>query len=167
MKTKGVIMKTKSFSVQKKYYDDNGIMIAIEYNLTYTHEDSVTTSRGGGVFVFNPDVMSLPLPTKSSSDSEIELAMRDSNGDYELDAVNEFHDEILNQQAFLNSLTVDDECCESCIRAKRNAKLVETDWWAFSDLVMTEEQIAYRQALRDVPSQVSFPEEVIWPTKPE
>ena len=53
------------------------------------------------------------------------------------------------------------------VREKRNELLAETDWWANSDVTMTDEQRAYRQALRDVPAQAGFPENVTWPTKPE
>jgi regulator of protease activity HflC (stomatin/prohibitin superfamily) len=51
-------------------------------------------------------------------------------------------------------------------RAKRDQLLAEVDWWASSDLTMTAEQIAYRQALRDITSQAGFPESIDWPTKP-
>lgn len=49
----------------------------------------------------------------------------------------------------------------------RNLLLAETDWWALSDKTMTQEQIDYRQALRDVPQQEGFPANITWPTKPE
>lgn len=52
------------------------------------------------------------------------------------------------------------------IRSQRDSLIAETDWWATSDLTMTAEQTAYRQALRDVPAQAGFPETVTWPTKP-
>jgi len=52
------------------------------------------------------------------------------------------------------------------IRNKRNALLAETDWWASGDITMTDEQIAYRQALRDLPAQEGFPNNVTFPTKP-
>lgn len=52
------------------------------------------------------------------------------------------------------------------IRTERDRLITETDWWALSDVTMTEEQSAYRQALRDITSQVGFPENVNWPTKP-
>jgi len=51
-------------------------------------------------------------------------------------------------------------------RQKRNALLAETDWWAVADRTMTQAEIDYRQALRDVPAQAGFPENVTWPTKP-
>ena len=52
------------------------------------------------------------------------------------------------------------------VRQKRNTLLVETDWWAVSDRTMTQAEIDYRQALRDVPEQAGFPHNITWPTKP-
>ena len=40
------------------------------------------------------------------------------------------------------------------LRAKREEKLAETDWWAMADRTMTTEQTNYRQALRDIPANV-------------
>ena len=51
-------------------------------------------------------------------------------------------------------------------RQVRNMYLAQTDWWATSDRTMTQAEIDYRQALRDVPAQAGFPENVTWPTKP-
>jgi len=49
------------------------------------------------------------------------------------------------------------------LRRKRNELLAETDYWAFADRTPTAEQIAYRQALRDLPNQVLArePDEII------
>ena len=52
------------------------------------------------------------------------------------------------------------------LRRKRNSLLAETDWWASSDLTMTAEQTAYRQALRDITNSYSSLDDVVWPTKP-
>jgi len=52
------------------------------------------------------------------------------------------------------------------LRAQRNMLLAETDWWANSDLTMTAEQTAYRQALRDITNTYSSLDDVVWPTKP-
>ena len=54
---------------------------------------------------------------------------------------------------------------EECIRMKRDGLLQETDWWAVSDRTMTDEQTAYRQALRDITGQAGFPFSVTWPVK--
>ena len=52
------------------------------------------------------------------------------------------------------------------VRELRNELLTATDWWGLSDHTMTAEQSAYRQALRDLPQQDGFPDNVIYPTKP-
>ena len=55
------------------------------------------------------------------------------------------------------------------LRKQRNRLLAETDWWASSDLVMSDERKAYRQALRDLPSGLDTEEKVkgaTFPTKP-
>jgi hypothetical protein len=59
------------------------------------------------------------------------------------------------------------------LRLERNSKLSETDWWAGSDLTMTQAQKDYRKALRDLPSTASPKLDeydqltgVDWPEKP-
>ena len=52
------------------------------------------------------------------------------------------------------------------LRAERDRRLAETDWWASSDLTMTSEQTAYRQALRDITDSATSLDDVTWPTKP-
>jgi zona occludens toxin (predicted ATPase) len=49
------------------------------------------------------------------------------------------------------------------VRETRNRVIRETDWWAVSDRTMTQAQIDYRQALRDLPEQAGFPFNVVWP----
>ena len=51
------------------------------------------------------------------------------------------------------------------IRADRNGRLAATDWRASSNLTLSDEWKAYRQALRDVPTQ-SDPDNIAWPTEP-
>ena len=53
------------------------------------------------------------------------------------------------------------------LRAERNRRIAETDWWASSDLTMSTERTAYRQALRDITKSYSSLDDVVWPTKPE
>ena len=52
------------------------------------------------------------------------------------------------------------------LRAERDRKLAETDWWAVADRTMTAEQTAYRQALRDITNTYASLDEVVWPVKP-
>ena len=52
------------------------------------------------------------------------------------------------------------------LREERNRKIAETDWWASSDLTMTQAQTDYRQALRDITNSATSLDDVTWPTKP-
>ena len=51
-------------------------------------------------------------------------------------------------------------------RRHRDQRLAACDWHGASDNVMSAEMAAYRQALRDVPTQDGFPNEVTWPDRP-
>lgn len=53
------------------------------------------------------------------------------------------------------------------LREARSQLLAETDWWANSDVEMTDERRAYRQALRDITDNYSSLDDVVWPEKPE
>lgn len=61
------------------------------------------------------------------------------------------------------------------LRVERDRLLTETDWWASTDLTITQAQRDYRQALRDLPSSSTpsvgedgelLMSSVTWPTKP-
>jgi hypothetical protein len=52
------------------------------------------------------------------------------------------------------------------LREERNRRLAETDWWVLPDRTATDEQTAYRQALRDITDTYSSLDDVVWPTKP-
>ena len=55
------------------------------------------------------------------------------------------------------------------LREDRNRKLSATDYYALSDVTMSEDMTTYRQDLRDLPSGLTTVEEVdnvTWPTKP-
>ena len=60
------------------------------------------------------------------------------------------------------------------LRDFRNRKLAETDWWILKGNP-TQEQLDYRQALRDITTQTATlndknddgPIGINWPTKPE
>ena len=52
------------------------------------------------------------------------------------------------------------------LREERDRLIAVTDWWAGSDRTMTDDQTAYRQALRDITSSATSLDDVTWPTKP-
>ena len=56
-------------------------------------------------------------------------------------------------------------------KEERNQLLAETDWIVTKSLesgeAVPDEWKQYRQALRDIPTQPNFPDDIEWPTKPE
>ena len=67
-------------------------------------------------------------------------------------------------EAKMNELTAAEPMKE--LRAERDRLIDATDWWASSDLTMTDAQIEYRQALRDITETFQNLDSVIWPNKP-
>ncbi len=53
-------------------------------------------------------------------------------------------------------------------RAERNKRLAETDYFALSDVIMSDSMQTYRQSLRDITSHANWPNlaDGDWPTKP-
>ena len=55
------------------------------------------------------------------------------------------------------------------LRQKRNELLIETDWMANSDVIMSDDWKTYRQQLRDITNGITTVEDidvVVFPTKP-
>ena len=55
------------------------------------------------------------------------------------------------------------------LRADRNRKLAETDYYALSDVTLSDEMKKYRQDLRDLPAGKDTDDKcnnATWPTKP-
>jgi hypothetical protein len=56
------------------------------------------------------------------------------------------------------------------LREERNRRLTEVDWVFSTDYHISSEErgvwVAYRQALRDLPSTTEDPTKPMWPTKP-
>ena len=53
------------------------------------------------------------------------------------------------------------------VRAERDKLLAATDWRFRSDLTPSQAWVDYCQALRDITTQESFPQSLVWPTEPE
>ena len=52
------------------------------------------------------------------------------------------------------------------VRKERNELLAATDFYALSDVTMSDDMETYRQDLRDIPASTAKSEDVVWPTKP-
>lgn len=63
-----------------------------------------------------------------------------------------------------------DDDLSAAIRAERNTKIAACDWTVLADAPLTTTEKtnwkAYRQALRDVTAQPTFPRSVEWPVEP-
>lgn len=54
------------------------------------------------------------------------------------------------------------------VRQQRNTLLSDSDWTQMPDAPVDKAAwAAYRQALRDIPNQAGFPQDVTWPDKPD
>jgi len=125
-------------------------------------------------------VLAAPKPTPTGDYKTVvrDGVVQDANGNWvhnysERDMFAEYTDEdgvvhTKAEQETAYQATLDAQAAER-VRSERDRLIAETDWWASSDLTMTAEQTAYRQALRDITDHTDFPylEDADWPTKPE
>lgn len=87
----------------------------------------------------------------------------DSTGAFDADG-----NQVELDQALVDAAAVEvaAELALSVLRRKRNRLLAETDYLALSDVTLTDEMRAYRQALRDLPANTTDPANPVWPEKP-
>lgn len=52
------------------------------------------------------------------------------------------------------------------LRTERNFRLSQTDFYALSDVTISDEMVTYRQALRDITETYTSLDDVVWPEKP-
>ncbi len=123
-------------------------------------------------------VLAAPAPTPSGEFKVVGRngAVQDSNGNWvyawvEREMFTEYTDEEGNVQTVSAQQTAHTARInnEKAIqeRSTRDNLLKETDHFALSDVTMADAMKTYRQALRDVPQQSEFPNNITWPTKPE
>ena len=76
----------------------------------------------------------------------------------------------MTQAAAEESRASDPAALAAAGRKQRNARLSACDWTMLADAQLTELQkaawIECRQDLRDVPDQVGFPQNIVWPSSP-
>lgn len=123
-------------------------------------------------------VLSAPQPTPSAYQTVRKNgAVQDAKGNWVenwevVSMFEEYTDEagvvhtVAEQEAAYQA-RLDNEAAERN-RRERDRRIAETDWWALSDVTMTDVQAAYRQALRDITTHANWPnlDEADWPVKP-
>ena len=84
-----------------------------------------------------------------------------------MNLLDEYNKIIDNDPSRQGSLGTND-VAEMSVRTLRDSLLKETDWTQNRDVNLSNdsEWVAYRQALRDLPTQSGWPLEVTWPEKP-
>jgi len=115
-----------------------------------------------GVFIYTTPEVNIDL-TKEYK--EVTATEQDSDGNWLQKFVLEDieFDTPEAKQAVIDSMLVSKA---ASVRAERDSLIKATDFYALSDVVMTTEMTAYRQALRAVPEQEGFPNTITWPTAP-
>jgi len=59
------------------------------------------------------------------------------------------------------------QCNLALLRKERDRLIAQTDYWMLSDTTdVTQAQLDYRQALRDITQTYTSLDDVVWPTKP-
>jgi len=103
-------------------------------------------------------VQEFPVPTDKENWIEVEVASAEEYSGKEFDFKS-------------NRFVVPSSVIEQEVREKRNTLLTEADNLVnkaldLGDPIFEKEARSYRQALRDVPDQEGFPDNIDWPTKP-
>ena len=75
-------------------------------------------------------------------------------------------EEISEREEYINNIMPIEQM--ELLRRERNRLLTETDWTQSRDVTLPNdaEWAAYRQALRDLPTNTTDPANPVWPTKP-
>ena len=119
---------------------------------------SIPDSMLGAYGVYSVKFVDAPAYSADTQRIEQDAQPIESNGQWEL------RWSVLDLTA--EELTMKAEAAGNEARALRDRLLAATDWTANSDVTMSDAMRVYRQALRDVPSQAGFPDNVTWPEKP-
>lgn len=102
-------------------------------------------------------------------------AVQDDNGNWvyawtEQDMFSEYEDDdgnVVTVQSQIDAkVAADNTALAADARATRKTALEATDHYGLSDVTMSDAMTTYRQALRDVPQQEGFPNNITWPTRP-
>jgi hypothetical protein len=130
---------------------------------------------------FEKDAGGVLVTYSNDSTSKVEFVPipKDANGNYDAQAltqlISDIEDEVLsrvpsNPEDIEALMPVEESQpeCSDCARKRRNMLLNLSDWTQIADAPLSQEQLTeastYRQALRDVPNQSGFPENIVWPT---
>ena len=131
-----IIFEDKTITI-----DGKGLIFTTDYA---TYFDAVVNNEGHGT------VHAIQWNSETA-EGELEV-IGESNINITADIVQPYIDLYNEQKERLKTEQLNMFTADQFARFQRNELLIETDWWAVSDRTMTAEETAYRQALRDLPT---------------
>ena len=151
--------KTANWNIQGVTLSENlQQIVSVDYVVVYEH-----SSTYGREFI-------IPI-AQTATEDELIASVKVALGDTRVEELN--IDTSVSNQDLWRAFPITERTAEEqkavdakSAREVRNSLLSTTDFYALSDVKMTDEMIAYRSALRNVPQQDGFPASIIWPTKP-
>ena len=131
---------------------------SVDYVVQYEHSETLSSQ----------DITPL---SATATETELVDALKIALGDtkvQELDTDTSVPVQNLWRHFPIAEKTAEEQTAEDAKSARevRDSLLAETDFYALSDVTMSEEMTAYRTALRNIPQQEGFPNSITWPTKP-
>ena len=143
---------------------------------------NVSMPRTWNVNVLEALSLEAVLASPAATTSQYQISVRDG---VERDAKNNWVEKYVAQDMFADTTDEDDvtttkseheatyqagldAATAANNRTTRNTLIAETDFYALSDVTMTDAMTAYREALRNLPEHSNWPnlESGNWPTKP-
>ena len=150
----------------------NGEVEQFPYTLGDLRRDNPQTSfpkRIGDAILASFGIYHVMAESTPDIDRMVQSLARDSEPHNNETAVDEDTGETYRTGRWVIGYTAENlpqDQAEANVRNSRDSLLADTDWMALSDVTMSTEMGAYRQALRDVTGQAGFPYSITWPTKP-
>lgn len=150
----------------------NGQLEQFPYTLGDLRRDNPQTSfpkKIGDAILASYGIYHVMPETEPEYDDLVQVLVRDAEPHNNETAIDEDTGETYKTGRWVIGYTVENKPqnqAEDNIRNNRDRLLEETDWMALSDITLSTEMSAYRQALRDVTGQSGFPYTITWPTKP-
>ena len=133
-------------------------IVSADYVVAYEHSNTYGTEA-------------ITPSAKTSTDPDLIASVKVALGDtrvQELDTDTSAPVENLWRAFPISERTAEEQTAADAKSARevRNSLLSATDFYALSDVTMTDEMAAYRTSLRNVPQQEGFPNSISWPSKP-
>ncbi|ADK81599.1 tail fiber assembly protein [Sediminispirochaeta smaragdinae] len=151
-----------------RFFDEEGnrlsIAAATEAGLVPEAGEHEAITWEGGRYVLTPDYTGVPYWNKATG-AAVHLSLGRKPDESMTDIEPSDPQAVWNETGW----TVPEEVLSERVRLERDRLLSESDYIMMADYPLTDKSDweAYRQALRDIPLQPGFPQEISWPQVPE